>query len=159
MGRSTSESSSSNEWYAKLLKNASMPFGWNGGKGIRSTPPQLPQPRGRRFWPATKLRQKQSGVSSSRDIRPVRTLTKRRVEREQSRSSFVLEDDSHLPKTTPEPYDPEHPTLAVTLSRGPRAPTVGAVMGASGKTSQSSKPSKNCGGYTQVRRAPSSRSS
>ena len=46
------------------------------------------------------------------------------MEREQSRSSLVLEDDNHLPKATPEPYDPEHPTLTVTLSRGPRAPTV-----------------------------------
>ena len=57
-------------------------------------------------------------------------LTKRRVEREQSRSS--LEDDSRLPKATLEPYDPENPTLTVTLSRGPRVPTVGAVMGESG---------------------------
>ena len=58
-------------------------------------------------------------------------LTNRRVEREQSCSSLVLEGDSRLPKVTPEPYDPEHPTLTVFLSRGPRAPTVGAVMGAS----------------------------
>eukprot|EP00904_Undaria_pinnatifida_P013339 jgi/Undpi1/9135/HiC_scaffold_26.g11593.m1 len=59
-------------------------------------------------------------------------LTKRQVEREQPRSSLVLENDSRLPKATPEPYDPEHPTLTVTLSRGPRASTVGAVMGARG---------------------------
>ena len=59
-------------------------------------------------------------------------LTRRRVEREQSRASLVMEDDSRLPKATPEPYDPENPTLTVTLSRGPRAPTVGAVMGESG---------------------------
>ena len=56
-------------------------------------------------------------------------LTKRRAEREQSRFSFVLEDDSRLPKATP---DPENPTLTVTLSRGPRAPTVGTVVGESG---------------------------
>ena len=59
-------------------------------------------------------------------------LTRRRVEREQSCSSLLLEDDSRLPKATPEPYDSENPTLTVTLSRGPRAPTVGAVMGESG---------------------------
>ena len=55
-------------------------------------------------------------------------LTKRRVEREQSRSSLVLEDDSRLPKATPQPCDPEHLTLTVTLSRGSRVPTVGPVM-------------------------------
>ena len=59
-------------------------------------------------------------------------LTKRLVEREQSRSSLVLEDDSRLPKATPQPYDPEHLTLAVTLSRGSRVPTVEAVMSESG---------------------------